>query len=463
MQSISCQTGKACWFVDAYSCDKAAASSDANMAPKMKDVLTTFPFAKLSTYAAVIMIFTHNVLFDRTGACTCKQQTSQWHLYMALPFLILFVLTLWMDKMFQRTCKYPCSCPCRCSQSECKDKCKQCCCSRFCGGLFHHTIKAVFVGLVWVASVLLDGDWYVCCKNDQSEQQAQLACKDKNNITAEEQAIITELKNHSKVSVFLAFYTSCQPVLRPLVIIIIHCGLILTNQPLYHHEMTVRTQQCCNNMTILFFSRLLASLCSLVFLLWLPWCHVLDGGNATVLKNVLKEILRSAAKEKLTEEIKAKMRGGQWEDVAKELIEAKTTPELPEAARNQVKNQHLLAPCWASFVFVIFIWNFSSVIAPTLWSRLKYLNKYLMDCHEIFNRHSCFFVFIQFYWKSRQQLHLVHILLFSRGWIWKKLWSSDFSCSTIIRSKFSASNTLVYDQIPTATPISLRCTLFNAD
>ena len=59
------------------------------------------------------------------------------------------------------------------------------------------------VGLLWVTSVLIDGDWYVCCQSDQSEQQAQLPCKDKNNLTAEERTIIAELKNHSKVSAFL--------------------------------------------------------------------------------------------------------------------------------------------------------------------------------------------------------------------------------------------------------------------
>lgn len=46
-------------------------------------------------------------------------------------------------------------------------------------------------------------------------------------------------------------------------------------------------------------------------------------------KNVLKEILRKYAKEKLTEEIENRIRGGQWEacfDVAEELVKASAQP-----------------------------------------------------------------------------------------------------------------------------------------
>lgn len=170
----------------------------------MKDYLTNFPSAKLSIYAAVIVIFTYNVLLERDMACTCKPQTNECNLHMGLPFLVIFVLILWMDKKFRKTWKYTCTCPC--GTSGCTDVCERCCCSTFLLVLARHMLKAALVGLLWVASVLIDGHWYVCCKNDHSEQQAQLACKDKQHITAEEQQIIAELRNLSKVSVF------CLPV-----------------------------------------------------------------------------------------------------------------------------------------------------------------------------------------------------------------------------------------------------------
>lgn len=50
-------------------------------------------------------------------------------------------------------------------------------------------------------------------------------------------------------------------------------------------------------------------------------------------ENVLKEILRKSAKEKLTERVKDKIRGEHWEacfDVAEELIKASTQPTVSE-------------------------------------------------------------------------------------------------------------------------------------
>lgn len=180
--------------------------------PKMKGFLDNFPSAKLSIYTTVIVIFTYNVLLEKDVPCTCKPQQYQCNLYMWLPFGLIFFLILWMDKKFLRIWKYNCTCICRpCSRSTLCGWCKQqlcdsvlCgwCCNPFFWVLLRHILKAGLVGLLWVASVLIDGDWYVCCQNDQSEQQAQLACKRKDIITAEEQTIIAELKNSSKVSVF---------------------------------------------------------------------------------------------------------------------------------------------------------------------------------------------------------------------------------------------------------------------
>lgn len=66
-------------------------------------------------------------------------------------------------------------------------------------------------------------------------------------------------------------------------------------------------------------------------------------------ENVLKEILTTAAKEKLTNEIQDKLRNDKWTecfDVAEELINKNAKP-FDEAER-KVMNLHLLPPCWAS-------------------------------------------------------------------------------------------------------------------
>lgn len=63
-------------------------------------------------------------------------------------------------------------------------------------------------------------------------------------------------------------------------------------------------------------------------------------------ENVLREILTTAAKDKLTEEIKNKIESDPWTecfDVAEELIDNETKPS--HEAVSQVMNCHLLPPC----------------------------------------------------------------------------------------------------------------------
>lgn len=183
-----------------------------------KDYLLNFPPAKLGICATIIVIFTYNILLDKHGNCTCKQQTTECNLYMCLPLLIIFVLILWMDKKFQRAWKHVCTCRCQKKESEPTSQLveptgQKCCRSIFLWVLIRHFIKAVLVGLLWVVSVLIDGDWFVCCKNNYPNQ-TQLACKDDKSIEAEERTIIAELKNKSKVSVLCQTYHSLtdQPV-----------------------------------------------------------------------------------------------------------------------------------------------------------------------------------------------------------------------------------------------------------
>lgn len=160
----------------------------------MNSVFSKFPFKELSTYVIVIGIFVYNVVLERDLECSCDRQQDYCQTYMVLPSFILFVLQIWMDKTFQRAWKYICACTCvQCCRSE--NKCK------YILVLLYRIIKAAVISLLWVVSVLIDGDWYVCCHNSESEQHPDLACKDKNkNITAEEQKIIAGLKGFSSVS-----------------------------------------------------------------------------------------------------------------------------------------------------------------------------------------------------------------------------------------------------------------------
>lgn len=132
--------------------------------------------------------------------CSCRDQAIHCYVYLFLPVFIIFLLILWTNRSFQRVWRRPCLLPCF--------------------SFFRHIFEAFLVGLLWIAFVFIDGDWYLCCLNDHSEQQAPLACKSAGKITEKEQAIIADLKNTSRVSFYYCRVTvlrKCQE----------HCNIII--------------------------------------------------------------------------------------------------------------------------------------------------------------------------------------------------------------------------------------------
>lgn len=171
----------------------------------MRNFLTNFPFTALGVFVTIVGSFTYSILLDRDMHCTCKDVGLDCSTYILLPLLIIFLLILWIDKTLQKTCNYTCQWKFERKTNEPPRKCDCCCCSvkicrtQLCGVFLKHSFRAFCVGLLWVVSVLVDGDWYVCCCIESV--QSQLACKNKTNITAEENVTIDSLKNKSRVSV----------------------------------------------------------------------------------------------------------------------------------------------------------------------------------------------------------------------------------------------------------------------
>ncbi|XP_078100302.1 uncharacterized protein LOC144513185 [Sander vitreus] len=154
------------------------------------------------TYIAVIAVF---ILFGSNFECTCRQQVFDCNVYLALPVVIVFLLILWSDRSFQNVCRLLCrGVPGGTHTHPCS----------FWGSFFYPFIKAAFIGLLWLVVVLIDGDWYICCQNNHSEQQRQLACKAVGRITEEERETIAELRNKSRVyGSFLLLVIVCVPAL----------------------------------------------------------------------------------------------------------------------------------------------------------------------------------------------------------------------------------------------------------
>ncbi|KAJ0037062.1 hypothetical protein NL108_018374 [Boleophthalmus pectinirostris] len=149
---------------------------------------------RINLYVVVILAFSYRFLFEKDLPCTCGNPVQDCILYMLLPFLIILMAQLWMDRACQRSC-VGCSC--------------SCCCF-----IFSRLCTAFFVSGIWPVSVLIDGDWSVCCFN---EVVHKISCKNERERTDKEQDILRDIQDFSRViglSVllglfFLAFLASC--------------------------------------------------------------------------------------------------------------------------------------------------------------------------------------------------------------------------------------------------------------
>ncbi|XP_041760142.1 uncharacterized protein LOC121587295 [Coregonus clupeaformis] len=132
-------------------------------------------------YMTTFALFLYHVVFDEHLKCLCKYGVkpevtyNHCHVYMVLPTVILFLLTLWMDGQFQRILRI-----------TCRGKCN------LWGRLLAILIKAAAIGFLWVVSVLLDGDWYVCY------QRTELPCKNNTNETHYQQELEKQIESHFK-------------------------------------------------------------------------------------------------------------------------------------------------------------------------------------------------------------------------------------------------------------------------
>lgn len=94
-------------------------------------------------------LYCYHVRLDKDMRCSCVSQTKDCWVYLLVPGLVLFVVQLWVDVVFARGLKN------LCSGVQVGKKVAPV--------LIRRVLEAGFVGMLWIQSVLLDGDWYVCC------------------------------------------------------------------------------------------------------------------------------------------------------------------------------------------------------------------------------------------------------------------------------------------------------------
>ncbi|XP_028438473.1 uncharacterized protein LOC114558607 [Perca flavescens] len=129
-----------------------------------------------------VLIFSYQAL-ENGFPCSCKPEPGYCSLYMSAPCLIVTVLMLSTDVSFQRAWRYTCS----------KGS------GHFSGVLLRRLVKALCVGLLWVVSVLIDAEWFVCCRNPNPKTEADLQCKDKSDSTDPSVVTIADMKQNSRM------------------------------------------------------------------------------------------------------------------------------------------------------------------------------------------------------------------------------------------------------------------------
>lgn len=144
-----------------------------------------------SLYTVVILIFSYHFIFEKDIPCTCTNLGRDCTLYVLLPTLIILFALLWMDKRCHRGCKKKlCRRTC-CRRPDCRfdSRSKKCfSCFRF--------LNAAFVSLIWIVSVLIDGDWYVCCTDHTHHD---IACEDEANRSEEDRRALNSMNDESRI------------------------------------------------------------------------------------------------------------------------------------------------------------------------------------------------------------------------------------------------------------------------
>ncbi|XP_030590397.1 uncharacterized protein LOC115783625 [Archocentrus centrarchus] len=141
---------------------------------EMKSCFKYIPRDSAASFGLTILIF-GVIIYYSYLTCSCDGRTFRCNEFMAVPFFIVFFLTLLIDRTFRRTAKHA---------------------AILSGVVVKRVIRAILFGLLWVVLLLVHGDWYFCCKTD--EENITLPCK--SNLTPEEEAKKTEAINTSKVT-----------------------------------------------------------------------------------------------------------------------------------------------------------------------------------------------------------------------------------------------------------------------
>lgn len=144
----------------------------------------------------LLMLFLcYHIFFQFDFACPCTSERNFIHCYgyMVLPSLIITSLIMWHHRRIGRIFRFACY---HSSVKRGRFSCR----GKFCLQYFLYLLQAATSAFLWCGSVLVDGDWYVCCGAGNSEQLWTLSCMKESEIGPAEKTRKVNLKNQSMVS-----------------------------------------------------------------------------------------------------------------------------------------------------------------------------------------------------------------------------------------------------------------------
>lgn len=140
----------------------------------------------------VMLLLCYHLFFQIDFACACTSDRNYLHCYsyIVLPACIIVCVILWNDLRVGRFLRYSCN---YISLERKRSR------RKFCFQTFICVLQAATSGFLWCGSVLIDGDWYLCCGFVDAEETKILDCEE-NKISQMEKNKRIDLKNHSMVS-----------------------------------------------------------------------------------------------------------------------------------------------------------------------------------------------------------------------------------------------------------------------
>lgn len=141
--------------------------------------VTTLLTKAVGAVVIMVLFFVFRYIFELEFTCSCSPGIHLLGiLYMVLPPCIIHLMLCAINKKYQ------------------KQLCNNTCIS----ALAQQILQLLSTASIWIAAVLIDGDWYVCNMGNKNETYMDVPCKRKHKLNYDEQMFIVKHKNDSIVS-----------------------------------------------------------------------------------------------------------------------------------------------------------------------------------------------------------------------------------------------------------------------